>query len=132
MSRQERYGTRDQTYSRWHRALADGRHGRQLSYIDLDGIEYCDRCGSLLALIEAAWDVGQRHKATTVLAKLAVKAGIPAYCVMYEKAQDGQSIVMFRVRRVYPDPTRLYSLTPAQWEARIRAFRSCHPWEQAA
>ena len=83
MSMEERYGSRDLTYSAWHRTLDPSLH-----YIDLDAIEYCAQCKEPLALLELAQDVGQGWKATTVLRKLARKARLPAYLVFWKKEGD--------------------------------------------
>jgi hypothetical protein len=79
MSRYERSGVRDLTFSRWHRyALGD-----HVTAIDVDLLEYCQRCRAPLCLIESARDVGQADKPTTVLAALSAVTGIPALCVLY-------------------------------------------------
>lgn len=78
----ERYGTRDQAYSAWHRAQSTRRYvgieeAARLSMIDLDGalyVEYDDRDREPLALIETARDVGQKTKACTVTARPALRA----------------------------------------------------------
>jgi len=97
MSRQERWGTRDLTYSRWHRTLPD-----DITYIDLDGVEYCQRCYKILALVETAQDVGQEYKATTVLRRVAeghkdMPLGI---LILYKKGDVG--LERARVKRVAP------------------------------
>jgi len=46
--------------------------------IDLDYIEFCAGCKDPILLGEVVADVGQQHKATTILARLAEMAGIPA------------------------------------------------------
>jgi len=68
---EERFGTRDLTYSGWHRTDSTKRYiGREkayeLSYIDIDAVEYCRICCQPLLLIELARDVGQKHKNHTV------------------------------------------------------------------
>ena len=106
MSLQERYGTRDLTFSKWHRPpnLPDF-----CSAIDIDFLEYCSVCGKPLALIETARDVGQPYKPTTVLKRLSVVSGIPAYLILYkiELAVIGNC----RVKRVWPNPTELKSVS---------------------
>lgn len=129
MSRWERYGTRDMAYSRWHRNLPDD-YGRQLKFIDLDGIEVCDACGAILALVETAQDVGQPFKAATIMTRLARQASVEAYIVLYSK--DGEAISSFRIKRAWPTPTNYFRLTPTQWHERIRRMRRCHPLEMAA
>ena len=66
----ERYGTRDQAYSAWHRCQSTRRYvgieqAARLSMIDLDGalfVEYDNGDREPLALIETARDVGQPVK----------------------------------------------------------------------
>jgi hypothetical protein len=125
MSRYERYNTRDLTFSRWHRyALADN-----VTAIDVDLLEYCQRCRAPLCGIEAARDVGQRDKPTTVLAALAAAAGIPGLCVLYTPGPPclcdedyrvpgcRHGISGFRVRQVRPG---------------AGPFERWQPWELAA
>ena len=100
MSRHERYGTRDLTFSQWHRTLSDNA-----TCIDLDLLEYCRRCRQPLAMLELARDVGQAFKPTTVLEQLAKKAMVPAFLIIY-KLEAG-SIGQCRMRRIYPEPTPL-------------------------
>lgn len=109
MSRHERYGTRDLTFSGWHRTLPD-----YCTAIDLDFLEYCQKCRHPLALIELARDVGQAHKPTTVMENLAKKAGIPAFLIMYSLGENG--LGQCRVARIYPDKTALY-VASLEWVA---------------
>lgn len=110
MSPDERYGTRDLTFSRWHRYALPGR----ATAIDLDMIEYCQRCRMPLCLIETARDVGQDGKTTRVMTELARLVNVVAVCVLY--TPDGactcerrrkipgcrHGITAVRFRRVYP------------------------------
>src|SRR5262249_27104624 len=77
----ERTGIRDLAYSNWHRQFCPER----VTMIDVDGLEYCRRCRSPLALIETALDVGQAVKPTTALEQLSLAANVPAFCVLYTK-----------------------------------------------
>lgn len=105
MSRWERYGTRDLTFSNWHRtALPD-----YCSVIDLDFLEYCHRCRKPLALIELARDVGQKHKPTRVMEELAKLAGIEAYLIIWQKV--GDSVGDCRMARIWPNRTELHSVS---------------------
>jgi len=111
MSRDERYGSRDLTFSTWHRyALAD-----RVTAIDLDLIEYCQRCRMPLCLIESARDVGQASKPTAVLRELAQIANVVALCILYTPdgtictCKSGRRIIgcthgvsAFRLRRIHP------------------------------
>lgn len=141
MSQEERFGTRDRTYSAWHRRASLGRfigsdRAQLVAMCDIDAalwLEHDDLTKEPLALIETARDVGQPFKSGTVLLQLAKRARLPAYVCMY-KLDDRknpadascQDVVRFRVRRLYPKPENGWrDLTPAQWASgllRIRAW----------
>lgn len=100
MSDVEKYGTRDLTYSHWHRVSSTGRflsdfEAWGLGMIDIDDVEYCRHCSEPLACIETAVDIGQASKCGKVTSRLAEKAGLPAYTVLYRV--EGGDIVEFRV-----------------------------------
>lgn len=120
MSEKERYGTRDQTFSRWHRYP---NLPRWCNAIDIDFCEYCAFCGTPLALIELAQDVGQDTKPTTVLANLSRLSGVPAYCILYT-GQSPDVIVAARIRRVEPNPTRFEHVDEEELKARITRFHT--------
>jgi hypothetical protein len=137
---EERYGTRDRTYSAWHRRLSTKRYvgldrAQLLSMIDLDGslyVEYDDGTKEPLALVETAMDVGQVYKNATVTTKLAQKAGIPCYCVLYTMDTKRnpadptcQDISKFRIRRLWPAPEAGWrSVTPEEWAKALLNIRS--------
>ena len=107
MSREERTGKRDLTFSQWHRSLPDF-----CTAIDLDFLEYCQQCREPLALIEIAQGHFSIPKPTTVLRMLAVKANIRAYLVMYElnkQAPHGLSTTM-RLQRIFPDKSDIRTM----------------------
>lgn len=125
MSRDERFGTRDLTFSRWHRyALPD-----RVTAIDLDMIEYCQRCRMPLCLIETARDIGQDAKSTLVMSRLAQTANVVAVCILYTPSGEcscrrdrkvpgcRHGIEKARFRRVYPVEEQ---------------FEEWHDWELAA
>lgn len=125
MARHERFGVRDLTYSAWHRTLDD-----DLTYIDLDGVEYCSRCNEPLLLIEAARDVGQQWKATTVLVALAQRSNIRALLVFYRT--DDVGIVAFRVREVWPQASSLVEMAPKEYADILRQARTRHRCQKDA
>jgi len=92
MSAKEEYGTRDLSYSRWHRRdsikrFIDEENAKKLSKIDVDVcifVEYADNLKIPLLLIEVAMDVGQEYKTATVTKSLANRAGIPAFVLLYK------------------------------------------------
>lgn len=125
MSRDERYGTRDLTFSRWHRyALSD-----RVTAIDLDLMEYCRRCRMPLCLIETARDVGQDAKPTIVMERLAQASNVVAVCILYTPSGEcsctrsrmtrecRHGIEKVRFRRVHPVD---------------EPFEEWHAWELAA
>lgn len=136
---EERYGTRDRTYSAWHRRrsifrLVGIERAQLLSMIDLDGALYCefdrDTCEPL-ALIETALDRGQSRKDATVTRRLAARAGLPAYVVLYAPATypnpadpSRRDIERFRVRRLWPSPERQWrTLNPLEWADALLQIR---------
>lgn len=136
---EERYGSRDRSYSAWHRRFSVRRYvgiekAQLLSMIDLDGALYCEFEGATLeplALIETALDRGQRKKAATVTRRLAQRAGLPAYCVLYRPASypnpadpSQLDIDQFRVRRLWPAPERAWRvLNPLEWAEALVKIR---------
>ena len=137
---EENYGTRDRTYSAWHRRLSTRRfvgidRAQLLAMIDLDAslyIEYDDHSKEPVALIETARDVGQDHKPVTVTRRLAVRAGLPCYVLLY-KAAEGvnpadprwRDIARFRVKRVWPKPEAIWrTLAPGEWAQALLQIRA--------
>lgn len=135
--RAEQTGKRNLCYSQWHRKLPF-----RVTMIDVDGLEYCQRCRKPLAVIETARDVGQTVKPATVLAALAASAGISAYVLLYtvdeeaeRNSQWDRCITQFRMKRAYPNPTEYYIRTPqqvAEFLTGIHDAHSCRPQQQAA
>ena len=126
MSRLERYGTRDLTFSNWHRSLSD-----DATCIDIDFCEYCSKCRKPLALIELARDVGQAYKPTTVLANLAKQAGIPAYLILYSLDPEAEhGIGACRVRTVAPKQTALITTSIAAVGRSIERIHSEHKCDE--
>jgi hypothetical protein len=102
--------------------------------VDLDMsvyVEYDDRTMEPLALIETAVDVGQQWKAATVTVKLARRAALPAFVVLYKKSlrrnpadQDFTDIDLFRVRQLTPECDlrwRIYQ--PSEWALFLLSLR---------
>ncbi len=141
---EERYGTRDRSYSAWHRRKSTRRFvgiedAQLLAMIDLDAslyVEYDDGTKEPLLLVETARDVGQPHKTATVTTKLAMRTSptMPAYVVLYTLSDkvnpadsDWNDITSFRIRRLYPNPDRQWRVvTPKQWaRGLLEARRWC-------
>ncbi len=119
--RNERYGERDLTYSQWHRRLDDF-----VTYIDIDACEYCHRCRDPLVLIELAKDVGQPYKTTTVLRKLAVKAGIRGYLVLYKVNSSTDEIIQFKLQQVSPVWSKGKPMPPEEYANWLRQIHLTH------
>jgi hypothetical protein len=138
---EERYpGLRDRSYSAWHRRLSLRRfvgleRAQLASMIDLDACVYCEFDGTTrepLALIETAMDRGQGQKAASVTRRLAQRAMIPAYCVLYRIGSEKNpadpiywDIDQFRVRRLWPRPEHSWrTLTPEEWAQALLKIRT--------
>lgn len=131
MPHEEVTGTRDRTYSAWHRRMSTRRYvgieaAQTLGMIDLDAslyVEYDDSTKEPLALIETARDVGQEFKSATVTANLARRANVLACVVLYLPSDQPNpadpnwpDIARFRVKRLWPNPTREWChKLPEQW-----------------
>lgn len=148
MAQEEIFGTRNQSYSQWHRAQSISRYiepwkARLLGLIDLDHIIYVEyddsfaprtqKCRRPLALIEAAIDKGQNFKSAEVTAQLAEMAGIPAFVVLYSlsensnpAAPDCLDISRLRVKRLRPRPEQKQwrILSPKEWAENLWRMRT--------
>ncbi len=137
MPQEEIYDSRERTYSAWHRRLSTRRFigiekAQLLAMIDLDAslyVEYDDGTKDPVALIETARDVGQTYKCATVTQKLAKRADLPCFVVLYTIAtalnpadSQWQDISSFRVKRLWPRPEYDWRIrTPQEWaEALLR------------
>lgn len=137
----EKLGLRDLSYSCWHRAASIRRYvgwerAQLLSMADADCVlflEYDHGSKEPLALVETALDIGQSYKPATAIMRLAKRARIPAYLVLYAWAGQPnpsdsrfQDIRGFRIKRLYPRPEWGWRhVTPAEWASallRIRAW----------
>jgi hypothetical protein len=127
MSQEERWGTRDESYSGWHRRNSIRRFvgiekAQTLALIDVDAcvyVEYDDRGKEPLMLIETARDGGP--KVSTVTRNLARRASLPAFVVRYIHsaaeflAPGVPDITSFRVKQIWPDQTGYQTMTPHQY-----------------
>ena len=139
MSQEERFGTRDRSYSAWHRRHSTRRYigiekAQLLAMIDLDAslfVEYDDGTKEPLALIETALDTGQSFKTATVTKKLAEKANLPCFVVLYTLADDQnpadrewKDIKMFRVKRLHPNAEHQWrEVSPEKWAKTLLSMR---------
>lgn len=137
---EERYGTRDRAYSAWHRRRSISRYvgieaAQTLSMVDLGMrmyVEYDDLSREPLCLVETARDVGQREKPCSVTVRLARRAKLPAYLVLYRCALEpnpadveAPDIEGFRVKRVWPSPESEWrELGPDAWACALVRIRT--------
>lgn len=140
MAQEEQYGTRDRTYSAWHRRLSTRRfvgidRAQLLAMIDLDAalyVEYDDQSKEPVALIETARDVGQEHKPVTVSRRLAMRARLPCYVLLYRSGKSAnpadplwRDITGFRIKRVWPREERSWrTLDPGEWAQALLQIRA--------
>ena len=140
MAQEEQYDQRDRSYSAWHRRMSTRRYvgiekAQLLAMIDLDAslyVEYDDGTKEPLALIETARDVGQSYKTATVTMKLAQRADLPCFVVLYMLASTPNpaspqwcDISGFRVKRLHPQPENIWTkLTPQEWAERLLTMRN--------
>ena len=122
MSRYERTGERNLSVSAWHRTLSHG-----CTCIDIDFLEYCQKCREPLALIETAKGHHSIPKPTTVIEHLAAKAGIHAYLLLYDLKSDGSLDEMVRWNRIFPIRQRR---APMGWDQVAEEIESIHKRHQ--
>lgn len=129
----ERTGSRDLTYSRWHRSKSIARYvgprrAAVLKVIDIDWCEACNACSQPLALIETVRGGHPGSKPSTITENLAVMAGIDAFSLGYEV--EGDDIVRFRYLRLVTDGVPVsgvvYDLTPQEWAQLLVDLRTKH------
>lgn len=128
MSIKERTGTRDLTYSAWHRQDNLRRFiGRMsadaMTMIDIDACEYCRDCYTPLALIETQHSCNG-PKSARVTQQLASMAGITAWSVSY--VTDDGDITGFQVRRLAPTVSTVHALTPLGYGRFLFSLRDDH------
>lgn len=79
MSRHERTGLRDLTYSTWHRYAV---HSPKATWIDVDAVEYCCFCREPLIVFELSRDIGRR-KDVSLMPLLATRLKLSGGVVLY-------------------------------------------------
>lgn len=128
---EEKYNKRERSYSAWHRRKSTRRFigiekAQLLAMIDLDAsvyVEYDDGTKEPLALIETARDIGQSFKTATVTKKLAIRANLPCFVVLYTLSDikniadpTWYDISKFRVKRLHPQPEYRWRIfKPKEW-----------------
>lgn len=130
MSREERFGTRDLAFSRWHRRIPRD----DFTWLDIDHCAYCNNCKQVIYLAELARDVGQAFKTTTVTRNLANRLGVPALLILYT-ADQAEQITTFRIQKIAPTWTEIKVVEPqvlVNWIAKTRDEHVCAPALEAA
>ena len=131
MSDTEIYGVRDLAYSEWHRTnsikrFVGAENAKLLAMIDIDVVlyaEYEDSRKEPICLIETARDIGQSNKPSTITRRLAEKANIHAFTVLYTPSKTAKNpaakqwpdIEKLRVKQIYPNKTSWKELSPTEW-----------------
>ena len=119
MSRWEQTFKRDLSYSQWHRTLDD-----DITFVDIDAVEYCNNCYSPLTVMELAKDVGQHKKSFMITFNVAKGLDVPGYVVLYspnEAAEDPKDMVTgMRVMKIYPTISEFSAVTPEQFSGWLR------------
>lgn len=95
-------------------------------------LEYHEQSKEPLALIEAAIDVGQQYKPATAIARLAKRARIPAYLVLYQRSTQPNpadprmaDVSGFRIKRLYPRAEMAWrTVPPDEWANALLRIRS--------
>lgn len=140
MLSEEKYGTRDLTFSIWARLRSLARYvgvecAQTASMVDVDSVLWIStdtESKAPLCLLEVARDVGQPYKPTTAITALARRASVPAYLAFYTVAPyrnpcDARAadITQFRIRRLHPRPEFGYrTLQPAEFAEAILQIRA--------
>jgi hypothetical protein len=150
MAEHERWGTRNDDYSAWHRSPSIGRYlddsvdASLMAMIDLDVVlylEYEKATQEPLAVIEVACDTsnnrgltGIEYKNAGVTERLAVKAGIFGFVVLYKSSRSERNpadrkawdIEWFKYKRLHPKPDgRWHFASPEEWADVIYRLRRC-------
>lgn len=132
MSENERTGSRDLSYSRWHRSnslkrFVGARAAFECAVIDIDWCEYCRLCKNPIALIET-----QRSRANPkpapVTAMTARLAQIRAYSVSYWLTDAADDIAGFKVQMVCPEHGPVVEMIPQQYAeflVNLHGFHEC-------
>lgn len=135
----EMYGTRDLSFSAWHRRdsikrFIDYKDAEKLSMIDLDSacfIEWEDNFKEPIAIVEAAIDHGQ-YKHARIIQRLAEKADIYGLLLLYQLSNERNpvdktvfDILRFKIKVLYPKQNRddFVTFTPKEWAESLVAMR---------
>ena len=125
----------EKAFNEWHRRdsikrFLSGKYAKfeadQLRAIDIDLVEYCARTGRVVLLHEVARDNGKDDKPTAVVRALAEQSGCRALCTLVTLADtpnpaspEYPDIAGFRVRQVWPKPTRFHRISVQEYAVRL-------------
>lgn len=136
MSMEERHGSRDLTYSGWHRPSSTGRFlgddANLLTMIDIDAVEYDAKTLAPVGLIETARGVEMKPKCADVTRRVASILNCPAFIVHYRRMatmNPGNERLMdiydFSVREVWPryDP-KARTMSPLEYAQFLLSLRN--------
>lgn len=136
MSEHERHEKRDRGFSNWHRYAC----AKEAKAIDIDLLEYCQRCRAPLLIIESARDALSEPKSTIVIQRVAEIMGIPAILVLWTPSaawrEEYPHCSCQQEKRVIPGCDHGIGLIRwrfirADLHPRTAAFKKCSPAEFA-
>tara|TARA_R100001163_G_C5037000_1_gene175954 strand:- start:368 stop:736 length:369 start_codon:yes stop_codon:yes gene_type:complete len=108
-------------YSEFHRQF-DG-----LAMIDIDQVEICKKCKTVLAVVETAYDVGQNFKSFKVTQLIAERLKVPGLVTLYKVDSKSNEIVNFRVKKLYPkESDGFYNVEPYQYVNWLKGLHEKH------
>ena len=105
--------------ARWTYAFSNGSYNDAhrkydgIAMIDVDSVECCPNCYEPLAIIETAFDKGQKYKATTLSKIIAERLNIPCFLVFY-KPMDKETLT-FRIKRITSSQTDFQQVNEYDW-----------------
>ncbi|MCB9926417.1 MAG: hypothetical protein H6822_29995 [Planctomycetaceae bacterium] len=121
MPLEEITGTRDLTFSRWHRSLP-----ADCSWIDIDCCHYCQYCNSLLALFELVrcpdeTDLAEscRRKIAAITERVGRRLEIPVFKIAY----TGEPLQAAAVMRV--NESKVLVMQPSELARFINQLHDC-------
>lgn len=117
--------SRDMAYSKWHRHLGD-----DITMLDIDAVEFCNKCWSPLAVMELANDVDQKSKPFTLTLKVAHGCNVPGFVVLYtvdEEKPVEDCMVGFRIMKIYPEISGYNHVTVDQYKKWLKVLHDNCP-----
>jgi len=100
-------------YSKWHRWLGD-----DITMVDIDAVEYCNKCNKVLAVMELANDHDQVSKPFLMTLQVAKALNASGYVVLYtadESLPPEDCMIKFRVMKVWPEISGFNEVSPEDY-----------------